>query len=136
MIQVLQSCSNEFISPNQTRAIIEDLGSKAMAVLFGGKCTESLASLRYNILVKKVSSAVTPERLPPTASSTKFHCLRAYYQIMIWTEQEGDMECYELGLETGRKFTDSNNVRNECCPGYPPKDDTLQLHNCLRNTPL
>ena len=97
---VLQSCSNEFISPNQTRAIIEDLGSKAMAVLFGGKCTESLASLRYNILVKKVSSAksfVTPERLPPTASSTKFHCLRAYYQIMVWTEQEGDMDVTNWG---------------------------------------
>ena len=97
---VLQSCSNEFISPNQTRAIIEDLGSKVMAVLFGEKCTESLASLRYNILVKKVSSAksfVTPERLPPTASSTKFHCLRAYYQIMVWTEQEGDMDVTNWG---------------------------------------
>ena len=46
-----------------------------------------VCDMRYNIFSKKVvssSSFVTPERLPPTASATKLHCRRVYYQIMVW----------------------------------------------------
>ena len=45
-----------------------------------------LASLRYIIFCQKITSAksfVARERLPHTASTTKFHCLRTYYQIMV-----------------------------------------------------
>src|SRR3989442_7995304 len=71
---VLQSCANAFTIPNQTTELIEDLGYHAMAVFFGGRCTDSLAKMRYNNFSKKVVSAssfVTPERLPPTESATK-----------------------------------------------------------------
>ncbi len=105
--QLLQCCSNEFITPNKTRVTIEDLGSKAMAVLFGAKCTEPLPSLRYKMFVKKLSSAksfVTPERLPPTASSTKFHCQRVYYQIMVWTEQGGNMDAANWGWRVKKMY--------------------------------
>ncbi|KAJ8348578.1 hypothetical protein SKAU_G00271670 [Synaphobranchus kaupii] len=89
---VLQSFANAFTVPNQTPEVIDDLGSQVMAVLFGGKCTDSLATMRYNIFSKRVvsaSSPVTPERLPPTESATKLHCRRAYYQIMVWMGKEG-----------------------------------------------
>ncbi len=82
----LHPCSKEFITPCPSTATIETLGRKAMAILFGGKDTESLESLRYSMFTKKVSSAksfVTPERLPPTATSTKFHSLRVYYQLNL-----------------------------------------------------
>ncbi|KAG7168441.1 hypothetical protein Hamer_G002489 [Homarus americanus] len=51
----IQTCANAFLVPNQANSVIEGLGSKAMAVLFGGKSTDSLASLRYNLLIKKMS---------------------------------------------------------------------------------
>ena len=65
-----------------------------MAVLFGGKGTDSLATMRYNTFSKKVVSAssfVTPERLPPTESATKLHCRRAYYQVMVWVGKDEGM---------------------------------------------
>ena len=73
---VLRAFGNAFTVPNQTTDVIDDLGCQAMAVLFGGKCM----TMRYNIFSKKVvsaSSTGTPERLPPTESTTKFHCRRA-----------------------------------------------------------
>lgn len=71
-----------------------------MVVLFGGKGFESLASLRLSTLSKKIVSAksfVAPERLPPTVSSTKLHSLRVYYQIMVWTGKESDMDVLNWG---------------------------------------
>ncbi|KAJ8341530.1 hypothetical protein SKAU_G00338210 [Synaphobranchus kaupii] len=97
---VLQSFANAFTVPNQTPEVIDDLGSQVMAILFGGKCTDSLVTMRYNIFSKRVvsaSSPVTPERLPPTESTTKLHCRRAYYQIMVWMGKEEGMDAMNWG---------------------------------------
>src|SRR2546425_8833350 len=62
---VLQSCANAFTVPNQTTKLIEDLGCQAMDVFFGGRCTDSIAKMRYNNFSNKVVSAssfITPER--------------------------------------------------------------------------
>jgi hypothetical protein len=91
---VLYSCANEFTTPHKNPADLVSLGIQAMAVIFGGNSTISLAALRYQILTKKVTSAksfVKPERLPPTESSTKYHCMRSYYQIMTWMGMAGEM---------------------------------------------
>ena len=96
----LVSCGSTFLLPSQPKERIEELGIKAMSVMFGGRCNDSLASLRYNLFVKKIANAksfVTPERLPPTPASTKFHSLRAYYQVMEWMESEGDMNVTDWG---------------------------------------
>ena len=71
-----------------------------MVSLFNGKPTNSLACLRYNCLSKKVVSATTfvsPERLPPTASATKFHCLRTYLQVMVWMDSDEGMNPVNWG---------------------------------------
>lgn len=97
---VLQACANAFTIPNQTTEVIDDLGCQVMAVLFGGKCTDTLAAMRYNIFSKKVISAslpVTPERLPPTESASKLHSRRAYYQIMVWMGKEEHMDAMNWG---------------------------------------
>ena len=97
---VLRSCANAFTIPNQTTEVIDDLGCQVMAVLFGGQCTDSLATMRYNTFSKKVVSAssfVTPERLPPTESATKLHSRRAYYQIMVWMGKEQGMDVRNWG---------------------------------------
>ena len=96
----IKTCANAFLLQNQTNSIIDDLGSKAMLVMYGGKCNTSLSSLRHTILSRQIVSAksfVTPERLPPTESSTKYHCRRVYFQIMVWTENDGDMNAEDWG---------------------------------------
>ena len=92
--QHLLSSAKTFLLPDQTKATIGDAGCQAMCGIFGGKCTDSLSSLRYNFFSKKVVSAnsfVTPERLLPTVSSAKYHSLRVYYQVMEWVGKEKDM---------------------------------------------
>ncbi|KAJ8890060.1 hypothetical protein PR048_009566 [Dryococelus australis] len=92
--RVLHSCVSAFTLPGKNSADIISLGSQAMAVIFGAKSTSSLATLRYQTLMKKVVTAksfVHPERLPPTESSTKFHCLRVDYQTMMWTSRAREM---------------------------------------------
>ena len=57
---------------------------------YGRKSTDSLASLRYNLFNKKITtgkSFFTTECLPPTESSTKYHCQRVYFQIMVGLER-------------------------------------------------
>ncbi|KAK3873784.1 hypothetical protein Pcinc_021209 [Petrolisthes cinctipes] len=87
----IKTFANAFLLLNQANSVIEERGCKAMTVLFGGKSTDSLASLRYNLLIKNIVSAnsfVTPERLHPTSSSNKYHSFRVYYQIVVWTGNE------------------------------------------------
>ena len=74
-----------------------------MAVLFGGKSSDSFASLCYNSLSKKMINAksfVTPERLPSIESSTKYHCQRVYLQIMVWMGEDGYMNTMDSGWLT------------------------------------
>ena len=78
---VMQSLADQFLFPNQERELIKGIGTQAMVVLYGGKGTESLASLRHRTLTMKIvssKSCVEPEHLPPTASSPKIHSLRVY----------------------------------------------------------
>ncbi len=101
----IQYCANVFLLPHQARNVIEDHRTKAMAVLFGGKSTDSLVSLRYKLFSKKIVTAksfVNPERLLPTESSIKYHCqecncVRVYLQIMVWIGKEGDMNTVDWG---------------------------------------
>ena len=96
----LQACASYFVSQGDACEIIKKLGKQAMAIIFGGEADDSLDYLRYNLFSKKVAVAksfVTPERLPPTSSSTEFHCLRVYYQIMVWIGMESDMDPLDWG---------------------------------------
>ena len=59
-----------------------------------------LQLVRYGIFMKKVASAklfVTPERVTPTDSATKFHNLRVYYQTMSWMGMESDIDPLDWG---------------------------------------
>ena len=73
-----------------------------MAILFGGKSTDSLTAMRCKTLRKKVISAfsfVKPERLPPSESATKLHCQRVYYQIMVWVGKADCMKAVNWLME-------------------------------------
>ena len=47
--------------------------------------------------MSEAKSFVTPERLPATASATKFHSLRCYFQVMLWKDMADGMEVTEWG---------------------------------------
>ena len=107
----LKDCATSFLLSEQTAASIVNKGCQTMAVIFWGTRTDFFSSLRYNVLGKKVVSSqsfVTPKRLPPTESSTKFHCLRVYYQIMVWLGQESDMDTCEWGCQFVPTESDMN----------------------------
>jgi hypothetical protein len=97
---VFRTCSKIFCSPDKDHDTVESAGCKAMVSLFNGN--ESLATLRYSSLCKKVSRAktfVTPDRLPPTASATIFHSLRTHYQVMVWMGISEDMVPNDWGFK-------------------------------------
>ena len=54
---LIRSCAIAFTIPNQTTEVIDNLGCQVMAFLFGGKGTDSLATMRHNTFSKKVVSA-------------------------------------------------------------------------------
>ena len=124
----LESCAVCFTDPGQTCYTVEECGYKAMVLLFGGNPTNSLTTLRYDVLKKKDVSAtcfVTPEKLPPTASSTKFHSRRCYYQIMTWLGKETGLDPKDWGW----KFEN-----NQCQPVMsdksPAPDSLLKVVHC------
>ena len=71
--------------------VIDNLGCQAMAVLFGGIGTDSLATMRYNIYSKKVVSAssfVSPERLPPPQPNLLPNVIVVEHTTRSWSGQE------------------------------------------------
>ena len=102
---VLQSCAKIFSVPGQDMDAIVDSGCALMVSLFSGKPGDNLSALRYTHLCKKVSAAksfVTPERLPPTSSATKYHSLRSYLQVMQWMGKDIDVSKWGWSLQTNK----------------------------------
>ncbi|KAG1670130.1 Sodium-dependent multivitamin transporter [Nymphon striatum] len=99
-----------------------------MVLLFSGKQTDYLASLRHSVFKKKVVSAssfVAPARLPPTASATKFHSLRAYYQIMTWLGLESNLDATDWGWKIeDNQFAPVMTAKN------PAPDNLLKIVHC------
>ena len=91
---VLHECCKVFRTPTADPATVETTGCNAMVSLFNGGKSDSLASLRYSFLAKKVATAktfVTPERLPPTTLATNLHSRRTYLQVMEWLGKNDGM---------------------------------------------
>jgi hypothetical protein len=111
-----------FSSCGLSAAEVEMLGCKIMVSLFGGNKDETLTMCRYRTLVGKVCSSnkfVTPERLPPTTSATRYHSLRCYLQIRIWQSSEMEMNPCDWGW---------NEVEGRLSPrvmDLPPAPDAL-----------
>lgn len=125
---VLHSCSKIFCAPNTDQDAVESAGCKAMVSLFNGKTSDSLASLRYSYLCKKVATAktfVTPERLPPTTSATKQHSRRTYLQVMVWMGRSDNMDITKWGWDIqGNKLTPVMMDNN------PAPDILLKMIHC------
>ena len=124
----LQAESTGFLLENQTRTMIAQLGSKAMVCLFGGSAGASLAELRLEMFTKKVVTAksfVTPERLPPTSSAARFHSLRVYYQLMVWSGLDGGMHAVDWGWHEH-----DGRLVPTMLDGQAAPDDLLKVVHC------
>ena len=99
-----------------------------MVLLFGGNPTDSLTTLRYDLLKKKVVTAtcfVTPEKL----SATKFHSRRCYYQIMTWLGKETGLDPKDWGW----KF-ENNQFQPVMSDKSPAPDSLLKVVHCSCTT--
>ena len=54
---VLNACAKIFTDPQVDQAAVESAGCEAMVSLFNGTKSDSLASVRYSYLCKKVATA-------------------------------------------------------------------------------
>ena len=66
---------------------IVEAGERALVVIYGGKVTDNLNSLRYKKLYEKTaskSSHIQSRSLPPTTASAIYHSLRVYLQVQQW----------------------------------------------------
>ena len=63
-------------------------GERALVIVYNGKSTDSLDSLRHQRFCEKVASKssqhVKPQTLPPTSEAAKYHSLRVYFQVQQW----------------------------------------------------
>lgn len=85
-------------------------------------------SLRYNVLSKKI--ICYPDHLLPTESSTKYHCQRVDYQIMVWAEMGSDMN----PVDWGWKLEDNQFVPVMTNKAAAP-ERLLQMIHCNCTTP-
>ena len=71
------------------------MGPQATVTLCDGQKNESLSSIRRRNLFKKMVTTkkfVNSDCLPRTSSSTKYHSLRVYYQVMTWLSKQNNMD--------------------------------------------
>ena len=97
---ILCTSADTFSAPNQSHHVIESSGKIAMLAIYIGRKTDDLSNLRCSVLCRKAISSktyVTPERLPPTESATKYHSMRVYFQIMVWMGKAGDKDSTNWG---------------------------------------
>ena len=138
---VLQSCVRIFSTwtPGQDMDVIVYSGCAVIVSLFNSKPGHNQSVVRYNRLCKNVNadkSLVTPERLSPTSSATKYHSLRSYIQVMQWMGKDEDIDFTKWGSESTNQQTSSSDAIHCTRTTNTPENASLQLLRCLQYTPL
>ena len=75
-----------FLKTDATQDEVGEAGLKLFVLLYGGKSSDTLSSLRFAKYLKmtSVSSALKPEKLPPSERAAWFHSHRVYFQVQEW----------------------------------------------------
>jgi len=71
---------------------VGDVGVQLFVIVFGGKQSDSLNTLRYAKYMEMVASAKNsnPQKLPPTARAAYYHSLHVHLQVILWKELTTD----------------------------------------------
>jgi hypothetical protein len=81
---------------------VVDAGEKALVIIYNGKLTDTLDSLRYQRFCEKVASKtshVKPQALSPTSGAAKYHSLRVYLQVQEWKESVNELHPTDWGWQ-------------------------------------
>ena len=100
-----RECSKTFQREDASHEEIIEAGHKALVVLFNGKQGDTLNSLRMSRFYQKVAESVkcvTPEQLPPTQDTAKYHSYRVYFQIQVWRGNNLDAQAWGWKIVNGR----------------------------------
>ena len=76
-----------FNSDSASTHDVVDAGEKALVLVYNGKLTDTLDSLRHKRFCERVASKtshVKPQSLPPTLAAAKYHSLCVYLQVQKW----------------------------------------------------
>ena len=71
---------------NATVEQVGEVGVQLFVIVFGGKQSDSLNTLRYAKYMEMVVLAKNnvPQKLPPTTRPAHYHSLCVYLQVILW----------------------------------------------------
>ena len=81
----VQLIADLMMDNNATVEQVGEAGVSLFVIVFGGKQSDSLTTLRYAKYMEMVSSAnaVDPQKLPPTVRAAHYHSLRVHLQVLL-----------------------------------------------------
>ena len=88
----VQAIAELMMDHNATVEQVGEVGVRLFVIVFGGKQSDSLNTLRYAKYMEMVASAknIDPQKLPPTARAAYYHSLRVHLQVILWKELTTD----------------------------------------------
>ena len=123
-----------FVDESRSHEDIIQAGEKAAVLLYGGKDDDSLNTLRYVKYLRQLSTsttAVDPRRLPATASAFKFHSMRIYFQVQVWSKlnESVDLVPTDWGWEKNQDL-----LLPVCTDAAVAPEDLLHVVKCSCKT--
>ena len=97
---VARKVADVFLSRSSSPEAVAEAGTKLFVMLYSGKHSDTLSSLRYSKYMKMASgsTSVKPGSLPPPERAAHFHALRVYFQVQEWnTLQESNLNPEDWG---------------------------------------
>ena len=84
----VQMIAELMMDHSATTEQVEEAGVQLFVIVFGGKESDSLNTLRYAKFMEVVASAknINPQKLPPTARAAHYHSLCVHLQVILWKE--------------------------------------------------
>ena len=84
----VQRIAELMMDHSATTEWVGEAGVQLFVIVFGGKQSDSLNTLRYAKYMEIVASAknIDPQKLPPTARASHYHSLHVHLQVILWKE--------------------------------------------------
>ena len=84
----VQMISELMMDSNASVEEVGRVGVRLFVIVFGGKQSDSLNTLRHAKYMEMVASAkkIDPQKLPPTERAAHYHSLRVHLQVILWKE--------------------------------------------------
>ena len=85
----VQMIAELMMDHNATVEQVGEVGVQLFVIVFGGKQSDSLNTLRYMEMVASAKN-IDPQELPPTATAAHHYSLHVHLQVILWKELTTD----------------------------------------------